>query len=184
MNKYWYWWKNSGYGVFMISLLVVLFFLWLFIPSQSSGSSNIHNLTQDLWFAFFRPSITSSPTNNNKETSSKGEQTCKEFLESYFQKPFTKIRPAFLTNPVTKQPLEIDLFNEELRLGVEYNGRQHYEYNTYMHQNSRDRFQNQQYRDILKSQMCEQNGITLITVPYHVKDIPHYLYQELHKQGF
>lgn len=183
MNKYWFWWKQSGYGVFLLLLLLSLFILWLFVPSQSNGSSNITNLTKDLWFSIFRPIPTPSPFSSDN-TSSKGEKECKEFLESYFQKPFQKIRPAFLTNPVTRQPLEIDLYNEELKLGVEYNGRQHYEYNTYMHQNSKDRFQNQQYRDLLKYQMCQQHGIQLIIVPYTIKDIPHFLYQELHKLGF
>jgi len=77
--------------------------------------------------------------------------------------------------------MEIDLYNQELRIGVEYNGAQHYKYNEFMHQQSRDKFQNQQYRDHMKQTLCQQHGIHLITVPYRVKpnDIPHFLYNEL-----
>jgi hypothetical protein len=112
---------------------------------------------------------------------SKGEKKCRDFLEFYFKKPFVKTRPEFLVNPITGQPLELDCYNDELKIAVEYNGKQHYEYNKMMHQDSKFAFQNQKYRDHIKKELCNKFGIRLISVPYIVSDdkIPEYLYQEL-----
>ena len=113
---------------------------------------------------------------------SKGEIECKKVLEQLFNKPFHKIRPNFLFNNITKQNLELDLYNEELKLAVEYNGKQHYEYIPYFHK-TKDSFYNQQYRDQIKKNLCEKNNIVLIDVPYSVKieDIKQFLLDKLIK---
>jgi hypothetical protein len=106
-------------------------------------------------------------------------------LEDLFGVPFSKERPDFLRNPVTSDGrdtnnLELDCYNSGLKLAVEYNGVQHYKYVPYFHKN-RDAFQNQKYRDYMKREMCEKNGITLIEVPYTVKipDIRAFLLNKL-----
>jgi hypothetical protein len=110
------------------------------------------------------------------EKSSKGELRCKYFAELYFKKPFERVRPEFLRNHVTggKQNLELDCFNPELKLAIEYNGEQHYNYIPFFH-SSREAFLNQKYRDELKKVYCRENGITLIEVPYNVKNIETFL---------
>jgi hypothetical protein len=107
-------------------------------------------------------------------------------LPFYFQKPFGKCRPDFLKNPVTGENLELDLYNEELNLGIEYNGVQHYKFNSFMHKDSNDRFQNQQYRDLIKKDLCEKKGIKLITVPYTIPEhrIASFLFMEFKRLGF
>jgi hypothetical protein len=102
-------------------------------------------------------------------------------MEDRFGEPFPKARPSCLRNPVTGENLELDIYNETLGLAVEYNGKQHYHFNSHFHRGSNDRFQNQQYRDLIKKQLCEENGIFLITVPYSLKEdeIPDYLDQKL-----
>jgi len=111
---------------------------------------------------------------------------CKDFLEYYFQKPFMKKRPSFLINPITNMTLELDCYNEELKLAVEYNGKQHYQYNKMMHQDNKLNFQNQQYRDYIKKDLCKRYGIHLIIVPYSIQtnDIPNFLYQQLKDLGY
>lgn len=99
---------------------------------------------------------------------SRGERECRRVLEQIFKSSFPKKRPSFLHNKVTGQPLEIDCFNEELMLGCEYNGRQHYEYVPRFHR-SRESFHNQQYRDDIKYRACAENNIRLIIVPYTVQ---------------
>jgi hypothetical protein len=115
---------------------------------------------------------------------SQGEQICKKHMETLFMRPFVKSRPPFLHNAVTQDLLEIDVYNEDLALGVEYNGRQHYEFVPYFHQ-TREKFQTQKYRDHMKQRLCEQHGVTLITVPYTVpfKAIPDFLDTELRRRG-
>lgn len=107
-----------------------------------------------------------------------GEFTCRKVLNRYFQKPFNKIRNIY--NPVTNQFLELDCYNEELKLAIEYQGIQHYKYCPHFHKN-KESFRNQQYRDELKRIYCKQLGITLIEVPYQIKpnEIDGYLYQKL-----
>ncbi len=117
---------------------------------------------------------------------SRGEARARNFLESYFKKPFIKARPYFLNNDVTggKYNLEIDCYNEELKLGVEYNGRQHYEYVPFFH-SSREAFYNQKYRDKLKQIYCAERGIKLIEIPYtELGNLENWLQDELIKNGF
>jgi hypothetical protein len=113
---------------------------------------------------------------------SKGEIECRRVMSLIFSKPFYKSRPMFLNNPVTfgTNNLELDCFNEELKIAVEYDGKQHYEYIPYFHK-SYEAFMNQRYRDYMKEQMCRENGIILLRVPYTVKleDIQDYLINKL-----
>lgn len=127
-----------------------------------------------------RPRGTNVHTAAPLSKTSKGEKKCREFLEFITKKPFEKVRPPFLINPVTQRPLELDMYNEELRLAIEYNGAQHYQYNQMMHGN-RDSFHNQKYRDLIKKQLCEQYNIRLILVPYTIPEdeIPTFLYDRL-----
>ncbi len=62
-------------------------------------------------------------------------------------------------------------------------GAQHYKFIPHFHKN-KEAFRNQQYRDELKRRMCDDNNVTLIEVPYTVKDIPTYLYNKLKPLGY
>lgn len=134
------------------------------------------------------PSLSSSPSSTSttpkEEKLSKGERACKEYVEEYFGKSFTRCRPDFMQNPVTKENLELDLYNEELKLAIEYNGRQHYEYVPFMH-TTKESFYSQQYRDLIKQDLCKKNGIELIIVPYKIPDseIPRFMENEITKIG-
>jgi len=131
------------------------------------------------------------PNNTRKPPQeSKGEIECRNVLEKYFNKSFPKERPNILRNPVTSDEktdnnLELDCYNKELKLAVEYNGQQHYKFIPYFHKN-RAVFQNQKYRDHIKRELCEKNGITLIEVPYTVKvpDIRSFLLAKLSSAGY
>ncbi len=116
---------------------------------------------------------------------SKGEARTRAFLETYFRQPFGKVRPNFLNNDVTggRFNMEIDCYNENLKLGVEYNGRQHYEYTPHFHP-TKDAFYNQKYRDKLKRIYCNERGITLIEIPYTEKNIENWLQNELEARGY
>lgn len=111
---------------------------------------------------------------------SEGEKECRRVLENMFSKPFPKARPDFLNNSVTSSNLELDCYNEEMKLAVEYQGVQHYKYVPYFHPN-KEAFMNQKYRDEMKRALCRQNGITLIEVPYTVpvEEIESYLRSQL-----
>ena len=117
---------------------------------------------------------------------SKGEIESRRVLEKIFKTQFPKARPDFLKNPVTGgvSNLELDCYNDEMKLGLEYNGVQHYKFKTFFHKN-KDQFTMQKYRDDMKTRMCKEKGITLIEVPYTVKlnDIENFIKDELTKLG-
>lgn len=125
--------------------------------------------------------------NNSSPRESKGEIECRRVLEKLFNRPFKKSRPDFLRNNVTGGMfnLELDCFNENLRLAVEYNGRQHYDYIPYFHKN-KEAFHNQKYRDFMKQTLCRDNKINLIEVPYtiDISNIESYLIKELRRKGY
>ena len=95
---------------------------------------------------------------------------------------FLAMRSAKLGRPV---PANANNFRPQFKIGVEYQGRQHYEFVPYMHNNNYAVFLNQKYRDELKRMKCKENGILLIEVPHKVKeaDIETYLRKELARNG-
>lgn len=134
-----------------------------------------------------RKSYTKTGVKRGPQRESKGEAECRRVLHNLFRKPFPSRRPDFLRNPVTGGSfnLELDCYNAELGLAVEYNGVQHYKYTPYFHR-SKDHFMNQKYRDDMKRRICKENGIVLIEVPYTVKhgEIRSFLVNELRKHGY
>ena len=102
---------------------------------------------------------------NNKL--SKGEKLCKDIIEKIYQLPFYCVRPKFLKNPETNRNLELDLYNDQLKLAIEYNGIAHYKYPNPFHR-TKEEFINQIRRDKFKVDMCDVNDVYLISVPYTV----------------
>ena len=100
---------------------------------------------------------------------SRGEYLCCYILEEIFHKPFYRVRPDFLKNPETGYNLEIDCYNEELKLGVEYNGETHNKWPNYTGQTFED-FTKQVRRDQFKVDQCDRAGVYLITVPSSVPE--------------
>ena len=113
---------------------------------------------------------------------SKGEVECRRVLENIFRRPFNKARPDFLNNPVTGGHfnLELDCYNENLGIAVEYQGVQHSKFVPFFHKNH-EAFLNQKYRDDMKRRICKEHNIILIEVPHTVKieNIEQFLKDEL-----
>jgi len=107
---------------------------------------------------------------------SRGEKLCRSILEKFFNKPFLSARPDFLLNPETNRNLELDCFNQELMLALEYNGAQHYDWPNTFHKTFEE-FEGQRRRDDLKRRICEASGVYLITVPFRVThyNLPKYI---------
>lgn len=99
---------------------------------------------------------------------SKGEEmTCKAFSYLLGREIRTNVRDLGLRNPETNRELEIDCYDPVTKIGVEYNGAQHYEFTSKFHKTYED-FENQQRRDNYKHEQAEKLGIYLITIPYTV----------------
>jgi len=111
---------------------------------------------------------------------SRGERICREFMERHYGRPFKRIRPDFLRNPLTDRNLELDGYNQELGIAFEYNGVQHYRYPNYFH-TSEEQFWQQFRRDNYKRDACQEAGIYLINIPYTIPHfrIPDFLREQL-----
>ncbi len=111
---------------------------------------------------------------------SMGETECMLVLEELFNTKFHTVRPFFLKFPETGRNLELDCYNSELRLAVEYMGSQHYRWPSFPGF-TREQFYSQHRRDHFKIEKCNEYGIHLITVPYTVKleDIRNYILEKI-----
>jgi len=192
-------WNNYGFELILVVSLVTIVILALYnkIRGTKGAFSNdkydtYSEIIDSLDAKKPRPSPSFAAFRANKhhphtKTMSKGEFECKRVLESLFRRPFTNQRPDFLRNPVTGGHfnMELDCYNKDMGLAVEYNGIQHYKFVPYFHRN-KDHFLNQKYRDDMKRRMCRDNRITLIEVPYSVKleDIEQFLIKQCKKTGY
>ena len=102
------------------------------------------------------------------KSTSKLEQICKRIVELLFNEEFIRIRPKWLSSEETKGNLEIDIYNEKLKLCIEVNGKQHYEYIQFFHR-TEENFIELQKRDKIKEQLIKKRKLKLIIVPYTVK---------------
>ncbi len=114
----------------------------------------------------------------------KTEEMCRTIIQKVYGKPFPSVRPDFLRSPMTRKNLELDCYNEELRIALEYNGQQHYTFTAHFHK-SKKNFYSQVHRDDWKRKRCRELGIRLIEVPYWVIpiDLEDYIIRELKKKG-
>lgn len=78
--------------------------------------------------------------------------------------------------------MQIDRLYPLLKIGFEFNGRQHYEYNPYMHQ-TEEAFLYLQQCDKLKRKLLKQLGYRLITIKYDKKITKGYLVRRLEEEG-
>jgi hypothetical protein len=91
---------------------------------------------------------------------STGEKIVHNYLEYIFNKQFSKVRPIWLIND-SKNRLELDLYNEELKLAVEYQGYQHYTKTFFQ---TDDQFEKLKEHDKIKEITCKEKGINLIKI--------------------
>ncbi len=101
-----------------------------------------------------------------------GERICRGLFEAIFNKDFKKVRLEWLKNSEGRQ-LELDGYNDELKLAFERQGIQHYKFPNYFHKTIRQ-FISQLSNDHQKGELGEMHGVTLIEIPYWIK------YDEMH----
>lgn len=120
-----------------------------------------------------------SQITKKKKRYNKTEEMCRDIIETLYKAPFPSIRPDFLKSPKTGRNLELDCYNSDLGIAIEYNGQQHYKYCPHFHKAKKD-FYSQVHRDDWKRKKCKELGIILIEIPYWVP--PHKLEPFIVKQ--
>lgn len=169
-------WNRWGYTVLIVVTLLIFGWMYFFHKKEKGESDST---TQ-----FIFVNNKESPKKKRTPTKSKGEIECKAVMESIFGVPFVKIRPDWLMNEETGKNLEIDVYNPDLKIAVEYNGSQHYHFNKYFHKSELD-FAKQLQRDEDKRRKCKDKGVLLIEVPYTIDNekIREFLIHQLKKNG-
>ena len=89
-----------------------------------------------------------------------GERVCRLSFEKIFHTHFNKVRPNWLRNK-SGFVLELDGYNEELKLAFEHQGTQHYS----LKANHRFVKPNLEQNDKEKAEMCKAKGVTIIYIP-------------------
>jgi hypothetical protein len=151
-----------------------------FLFSKEPGTfTNMKNdlVPQDRW-------LNNMTVEETRRFESTGEAISRDCLTKIYGKEFKNVRLKGMRNPNTGQKLEIDCYNDELKLGVEYHGINHYKYIPFFHK-TREAYEKMRERDDYKLYMCKKLGINLIVVPYttsHDK-ICSYLNRELTSIG-
>lgn len=97
----------------------------------------------------------------------KYEQLTISIAEKLFDRKFVKTRDI-IVNPKTKRGLEFDGYSDVdgVKIAIEYNGIQHYQYVHHFHRGNNYAFANQVDRDNMKERLCVSNNIKLIVVSY------------------
>ena len=98
------------------------------------------------------------------------EEICRRTLEKISGKIFSPIRPQWLKNPKTGRAMELDCFNPQLRIALEFNGPQHYNYPNPFHKR-KEEFDNQRDRDKAKRKICKDKKVDLIIVPFNLNNL-------------
>lgn len=165
--------KTLLWLVGLAGLIMCIIFVWNLLSGEKGSYMDLTPMMIDLMKKDVKPT-------RKVAFESKGELECRRAVENITGKRFPKSRPGFMLNHISGHNLELDCYNDELKTAIEYNGEQHYKYIPYFH-TSKDAFYNLKYRDDIKKRLCEQNNITLITVPHTVKydNIENYIRQRL-----
>jgi very-short-patch-repair endonuclease len=71
---------------------------------------------------------------------------------------------VFEEMPVLGTRMTLDFYNANLKMAIEVDGNQHYQYNKFFHSNSRQNFLAQLQRDEKKEYFCEINQIRLVRI--------------------
>lgn len=91
--------------------------------------------------------------------SSGEEERVRFMLETHFNEKFETVHPEWLVNPETNRCMELDMYCENLKIAVEYNGIHHYEpiYGD-------EKLEGVQFKDALKQKICQEKGIRFIQI--------------------
>lgn len=105
---------------------------------------------------------------------SKGHSCLMRLLQELFP------RVGIQTEYPVGNSLFVDIYISVYHLGLEYHGRQHFEFVEHYHKNL-DGFKHSQERDEQKKELCRQRGITLVVFTYQDELTNNLVYERIMK---
>lgn len=150
----------------ILILAIVTLFLMSIISRVKGQEGTFTNLKDDLVSEDML--INNLYSGRDLKNESKGESIVRRCLQNIFDKPFENVRIDEMKNKKTLRNMELDCYNEDLKIAAEYQGIQHYKFVPFFH-TTIENFKRQRERDLIKKSLCKENGIFLITVPYNLK---------------
>lgn len=87
---------------------------------------------------------------------------------------------SWLLSP-KEEPLQLDWYCPEFKIGAEYNGAQHYSFNKYFHK-TKKRFEYQKLCDSTKADLCCKKGVTLLEIRFDEKLSPLLIASKLYRK--
>jgi len=90
------------------------------------------------------------------------EDKIRSILEYLLDVEFLKVRPKWNINPRTNLPLELDGYNELLKIAFEFQGLHHYKIGHFS--NSDYELEDIKYKDEIKKENCKKQNIKLIII--------------------
>lgn len=112
------------------------------------------------------------------------ERICRDVIEQLTGHAFPKVKPKWLTND-RGNTMEIDGFCEQLGIGFEYHGAQHYTQLGHSFARGTGTLATRQRDDERKRRLCREHGVALIEVPYTVEpdDFPVFIHDAIRLSG-
>jgi hypothetical protein len=115
------------------------------------------------------------------------ERTCRAFFEQVFAMEFPNTKPLWLINDRGNR-MELDGYNENLKLAFEHQGKQHYSKDSYFIKSNANLLK-RIADDRLKQRLCKERGIVLVVIPdlftqTKIEDLKRHVEIECLKQGY
>lgn len=169
-KRLWYYWSKDRMAFLLCLSVAFICILWLYNRYFAEGETTEKKLQKQYNLKTLDDIVRVRHQRllKRKKILKKHEQRCREIIQKIYLRPFPTIRPDFLKFPKTNKNLELDMYNSELQLALEYDGCHHRKYTKFFHKSFQD-FLDQQERDRFKEQRCQELGIRLIRVPDTVK---------------
>lgn len=121
-----------------------------------------HKICGFIWKV--RPSDILYERSANCPRCKKADSQGSKIVETFLQKNNLEYTREYVLEP-TKLRLDFYLEYRGKRIGIEYNGSQHYKFSSFFYSSEND-FLVQQERDRRKIQYCQENNIILLVIPY------------------
>ena len=97
--------------------------------------------------------------NWEKKCRSKFQKRIKDWLRNYWEKDM-----LYEEFPVVGTKMTLDFYNASKKIAVEVQGEAHFQYSSFFHNGSRQKFLGQMKRDMDKVKYCKLNNIQLIEI--------------------